>query len=402
MGARMHYAVPRILEAAGLLDHFYTDICASKGWPRLLRLLPRSVLPGSLQRLAERLPEGVPGLRIRAFNSFGIEYARRRSRAFSSSEITATHLWAGRRFCRLVLETGLEGADGVYVFNSAGLEILQEARKRGVAAVVEQAIAPRAFEEKILTEEHLRFPDWEPSPERDLHAAEFCTREAEEWDAADVIICGSQFVRDGVAACGGPAERCRVVPYGFDPGGNQPKRERRSAGEPLHVLTVGAVTLRKGSPYVLEAARLLGHEAHFRMVGTKALSSKAAAALGQRVELVGAVSRFRMAEHYGWADVLVLPSLCEGSATATYEAIAWGLPVICTPNAGSVIRDGVEGFIVPIRDGSTIAERLTRLHTDRGLLDTLSFNARARSRSFTTWAYGERLLGVLRGSLRAA
>ena len=249
MGARMHYAVPRILEAAGLLDHFYTDICASKGWPRLLRLLPRSVLPGSLQKLAERLPEGVPRLRIRAFNSFGIEYARRRSRAFSPSEVTATHLWAGRTFCGLVLETGLEGADGVYVFNSAGLEILQEARRRGLAAVVEQTIAPRALERKILAEEHLRFPDWQPAPEEDTGAAEFCAREAAEWAAADMIVCGSEFVRDGVVACGGPAERCRVVPYGVDVGGDLPRRGKSGAtGDPLRVLTVGSVTLRKGSP----------------------------------------------------------------------------------------------------------------------------------------------------------
>jgi glycosyltransferase involved in cell wall biosynthesis len=385
------------------LDHFYTDICASKGWPRLLRLLPRSVLPGSLQRLAERLPEGVPRLRIRAFNSFGIEYARRRSRAFSPPEITATHLWAGRRFCRLVLETGLEGADGVYVFNSAGLEILQEARRRGLAAVVEQTIAPRALERKILAEEHLRFPDWEPAPDEDTGAAEFCAREAAEWAAADMIVCGSEFVRDGVVACGGPAERCRVVPYGVDVGSDLPRRGKSGAtGDPLRVLTVGSVTLRKGSPYVLEAAKLLGSRANFRMVGAVEVTPAATTILRRYVELMGPVPRSHMSTHYRWADVLVLPSLCEGSATATYEALAWGLPVVCTRNAGSVVRDGVEGFIVPVREGRAIAEKLEQLHSDRAMLKELSENARARAGFFTTRAYSERLLGVLRESLQEA
>ena len=47
------------------------------------------------------------------------------------------------------------------------------------------------------------------------------------------------------------------------------------------------------------------------------------------------------------ADVFVFPSLFEGSAVVTYEALAAGLPSVVTPSAGSVVRDGVEGFIVP-------------------------------------------------------
>lgn len=368
----------------------------------MFRLLPGRLLPGSLQRLAERVPNGVPRQRIKAFNSFGLEYARRRNRDSSASEVTATHLWAGRTFCRLVLASGLEGAGGVFVFNSAGLEILQEARKHGLVAVMEQAIAPRALEQKILAEEHLRFPDWEPPPEADTEAAEFCAREAAEWDAADLIVCGSEFARDGVVACGGPAERCRIVPYGVDTGDSPKRREGRTVSDPLHVLTVGVVGLRKGSQYVLEAAKILRGMARFRLVGTIAVPPVIAARLGERVELAGSVPRSCMAQHYRWADVLVLPSLCEGSATATYEALAWGLPVICTPNAGSVVRDGIEGFIVPLRDGGAIAERLAQLHTDRDVLEALSRNAQVRSQLFTTGAYSERLLGVLRESSRAA
>jgi glycosyltransferase involved in cell wall biosynthesis len=400
LGARMHYAVPRVLEAEGALHCFYTDICADAGWPRLLRLVPRPFLPGSLQRLAERVPMGIPLRRIRAFNSFGIEYARRQMRSCSQSEVTATHLWAGRTFCRLVLGGGLEGAGGVYVFNSAGLEILQEARRRGLIAVVEQTIAPRAFEDKILAEEHLRFPDWEPSPEEDKHASEFCAREAAEWGAADLILCGSEFARDGIVSCGGPAERCRVVPYGVDGTSDLWDRlETGRPGGPLHVLTVGSVTLRKGSPYILQAAKLLGNRAIFRMVGAVAVSDSAATELSNHVELAGAVPRSRIAQHYRWAHVLLHPSLCEGSATATYEAMAWGLPVVCTHNAGSVVRDGVEGFIVPVRDGHAIAEKLRQLHSNWSLLEKLAENARRRSGSFTTRAYGDRLLRVLRESM---
>ena len=50
------------------------------------------------------------------------------------------------------------------------------------------------------------------------------------------------------------------------------------------------------------------------------------------------------------ADVFVFPSLFEGSAVVTYEALACGLPCVVTPEAGSVVRDGVEGLVVPSAD----------------------------------------------------
>jgi glycosyltransferase involved in cell wall biosynthesis len=102
-----------------------------------------------------------------------------------------------------------------------------------------------------------------------------------------------------------------------------------------------------------------------------------------------------MAEHYAWADLFLLPSICEGSATVCYEALAAGLPVITTENAGSVVRDGIDGFIVPIRDPGAIAERLENLHRDRALLESMSRAALERAREFTVEKYAERLLSAL-------
>jgi len=107
-----------------------------------------------------------------------------------------------------------------------------------------------------------------------------------------------------------------------------------------------------------------------------------------------------MRRHYSWADVFLLPSLCEGSATVCYEALAAGLPVITTPNAGSVVRDGVDGFIVPIRDAEAIAEKLDLLAKDRDLLAAMSANAVARSREFTLAKYSERLVATLTRRLK--
>jgi glycosyltransferase involved in cell wall biosynthesis len=162
------------------------------------------------------------------------------------------------------------------------------------------------------------------------------------------------------------------------------------------VLVAGGVSLQKGAPYVLEAARALSGLAEFRWCGAVKLLPEAARRLGQYVDLRGPVPRPQMAEHYAWADVFLLPSICEGSATVCYEALTAGLPVITTPNAGSVVRDGVEGFIVPVRNAEAIVERLERLARHQELLEEMSARALDRARQFTLVKYAGRLLAALR------
>jgi len=81
--------------------------------------------------------------------------------------------------------------------------------------------------------------------------------------------------------------------------------------------------------------------------------------------------------------------------TGVHLAMACGVPVITTPNCGAVVRDGVDGFIVPIRDAAAIADKVELLLSDRALRARMGENARARAREFTWERYGERLLGAL-------
>lgn len=399
LGARMHYAVPRILHEVGMLHRLYTDICAVKDWPRWLRIVtPESWQTGGLARLLGRVPEGVPRERITAFTNFGAQYFWRRTRASSPSEITAAHLWAGWAFGERVVAEGMKTVNAVYTFNSAGLEILQHARQHGIRGIVEQTIAPRGYRELLMQEEHALHPEWETRV-HDAHSGEFIEREYAEWEHADVVLCGSSFVRDSIAACDGSVEKCMVVPYGVDTRFSVPERLMHDG--PLRVLTVGAVGLRKGSPYVLKAAQRCGDHATFRMVGPVGVSDKARAALNEYVELVGHVPRGAMPQQYAWADVFLLPSICEGSATVTYEALAAGLPVICTPNTGSIVRDGEEGFIVSIRDADAITERIHQLVDDLDLRQGMGVKAKQRyEQAGSLTAYGKRLLRVVQNDAR--
>jgi glycosyltransferase involved in cell wall biosynthesis len=113
------------------------------------------------------------------------------------------------------------------------------------------------------------------------------------------------------------------------------------------------------------------------------------------MELLGAVPRSEIFNHYTWADVFLLPSICEGSATVIYEALAAGLPVICTANAGSVVRDGIEGFIVSVGNYEAIADKLELLATNPELRSEMSKNARQRAKEFTLDGYQKRLIKII-------
>jgi glycosyltransferase involved in cell wall biosynthesis len=99
---------------------------------------------------------------------------------------------------------------------------------------------------------------------------------------------------------------------------------------------------------------------------------------------------------YQQADVFTFPTIEEGSALVTYEALACGLPVVTTPNAGSVVRDGVEGLLVPIRNVEALAAALECLRADERLRREMGRAARARAEEFTWDGYGETLARVLR------
>jgi glycosyltransferase involved in cell wall biosynthesis len=99
--------------------------------------------------------------------------------------------------------------------------------------------------------------------------------------------------------------------------------------------------------------------------------------------------------------VFVFPSLFEGFGLVLLEALAMGLPVITTAHTAGpdLIHEGVEGFIVPIRDSTAIAERLELLHREPARLAEMSRQARLRASEFSWGNYEETLAACVRQAL---
>jgi glycosyltransferase involved in cell wall biosynthesis len=100
-------------------------------------------------------------------------------------------------------------------------------------------------------------------------------------------------------------------------------------------------------------------------------------------------------------DVFVLPSIVEGRALVQQEALACGLPLIVTPNAGGedLIEEGRTGFLVPIRSPEAIAGKLAWLADHREVLRGMGAAAQAKAREYTWKAYGEKVLSAARRAL---
>jgi glycosyltransferase involved in cell wall biosynthesis len=80
----------------------------------------------------------------------------------------------------------------------------------------------------------------------------------------------------------------------------------------------------------------------------------------------------------------------------TYEALASGIPVVTTAAAGSVVRDGVDGFIVEERNAEALAWSIERLVQDRELRTKMSSSAELRAKDFSWETYGKRFVEALK------
>ena len=368
----MHYAVPRLLYEAGLLERFFTDsYIGNKPWlESILRSVPERRAPRVLLRWLGRKDAVLPANKVSSFEALGLWFVWARKRAKTHVGMEAVYREVARRFSAAILRTGLGEAPIVWGFNNASLELFQAARAQGRQCILEQTILPPELEFKLMREELARWPRWQPGldiPEVDQLAVD---RAEQEWVLADCIVAGSDFVREGLERCGVSQAKIRVVPYGVDVNRFSPTAiHERDRSAPLRVLFVGEVGLRKGVPDLLHALVQLGPtRVEARFAGKLALDRERLDPFAHVATFLGAVPRAWMPEIFRWADVFVLPSIVEGSATATYEALLSGLPVVATLNTGSIVRSGVDGFIVPIRDPDALAETIGRYALDRDLL----------------------------------
>jgi len=398
LGARRHYAVPIAFHQAGRLGKLCTDFyLGSTGAYRALSLLKRAATPQAFARMVDRHTTELPAEYVRSFPVFGLRYRLKVRNAGTEHDRVKAWIWGGRKFSQLAARN-LNGKCGtVYGFSSAAKELFERARELGLRTILDHATAPGLFERALVQEEKERFPDW-VSQDEDANAFdEYDKRQRDELDLADVVLCGSTFIKNAIVEAGARPNQVQVVPLGVGDQFFKLQRTPRPSNGPLRVLFLGDDALRKGAAYLAQAMSLLDPKlAQARLVGDLRLNNKAYAALSKSTTVMARIPRSELASCLIWADVLVLPSVSDTFGLVVLEAMASGLPVIATTHScgPDVVRDGVDGFVVPPRDPVSIAACLENLAENRDRLGWMSSQARIRAKDFTLANYSARLVGA--------
>jgi glycosyltransferase involved in cell wall biosynthesis len=222
-------------------------------------------------------------------------------------------------------------------------------------------------------------------------------RELIEYATSDLITVPSRFVQRTFIKRGIDAEKIRVVPYGANLSMFRP-----TAAKPVdvfEVLFVGALSIRKGVPYLLDAFSKVRHpRKRLTLIGSRMNETETILQghLSSDVRILGPIPQARLAAHMSASHVLVLPSVEEGLALVMAEAMASGCPVLASKNTGAedLFDDGEQGFIVEPRDVDALADRMQRLADDPHLAEAMSGKARAKIEDVGGWSdYADALLG---------
>lgn len=300
-----------------------------------------------------------------------------------------------RRTARSVARSHAD-ADAVHVWGLAAVQTLRIAKRLGIHSFREVPNAHTEFayqrasqEAAALRVEVPRHHSHRPNPGR-------LARERAEFSLADTLLVPSDFVLQTFLDRGfDPAQLARHR-YGFDP--HQfpapPVEGPSTGGKPLRACFVGLGEPRKGLHHALRAWAESGVAETGRLVVCGNIlpdyRRKLSPLLGHPsvstpgfVSDVGAVMR--------QSDILMLPSVEEGSALVTYEALASGCALLVSDAAGAPCRHPDQGLIHPAGDVAALTEHLRMLDQDRLLLARLRATGLARRQELTWVAAAARL-----------
>ncbi len=283
-------------------------------------------------------------------------------------------------------------ADIYHVFNHHGLHGIRAAKRAGAITIVERSSAHPNVQHAILRDEFARFGLRYPAGNKQIIA-----KHLQEYDEAHWIMVSSEFVYRTMIAEGVPAAKLRQVHLGFAPEHFYPGEKSDNV---FRVIFVGALSLQKGLPYLLEGFRLANlpsGKSELLIVGEPFPDAKAF--LPKHTGLyrhLRFVPHDELARVYHTGSVFVLPSLQDGFGMVVYEAAACGLPVIISENVGATVRDREDGFIVPIRSAEAIAEKLAYLYSHEAERQRMGRSAREYVSRFTWERYQDQLIAHYR------
>jgi starch synthase len=311
----------------------------------------------------------------------------RRTPVYSAALDARFNQWNSDSFDRWLCRK-IEPCDALIAISGAGMTSGPKVQAAGGTFICDRGSTHQRFQDEILAEEYSRWNVPYTAP-----AGHIVRREEAIYVLADAITVPSNVARRSFLAQGIAAEKIHVIPYGvrldkFTPNAAPP-------ADSFEVLFAGQISLRKGIPYLLGAFAQLRHpRKHLTLVGSVQddIRQLLAKLPTEHVTFAGTLPQPELASLMAHSHVLALASIEEGLALVQGQAMACGCPVVATTATGAedLFKDGVEGFIVPDRDTTTLAGRLQQLADDPAVRDRMSAAGLERVKTLGGWEhYGD-------------
>jgi glycosyltransferase involved in cell wall biosynthesis len=280
---------------------------------------------------------------------------------------------------------------------ASSLRTIESARRQGITTVLDYPMGHCDFELAITQEERRLRPDFAGTLPLNYTGERRLARLNAEIAAADRILVNSSFARDTFIEQGVAEARMLVIHHAIDLEMFHPREAPRPDDGRFRVLFAGRITQLKGIAYLIDGfdrAAVPGSE--LRFVG-KPFGTTESWRGHPRLHHRAAVPIHELRDQYVSSDVYVLPSLFEGFPHTAIMAMACGLPCIVSEHTfgREVITDGVDGFVVPIRDADAIADRLRTLQRDPDLRRRMGAAARQRAEEFTWERFGRQITDLV-------
>ncbi len=289
--------------------------------------------------------------------------------------------------------------DIIHTWPLGALNTIKEAAALGIPTMLERPNAHTEFAFEAVQRECARLGMTMPRGHDHVFDAKVLRKEAQEYDFADRLLCPSEFVARTFLEKGFAHEKLARHQYGFDENKFYPTSEQRDRRLGLAVLFVGECSPRKGLHYALEAWLRSSASACGSFVIAGHFMSGYADKLSEHlshpsVQVLG--HRDNVPELMRNSDVLVLPSVEEGSALVTLEARGSGCVLLVSQAAGAICHHMENALVHNVGDVQTLSDHFTTLQRDRTLLERLRAASLSTIGEITWTAAGVKLMQVYR------
>ena len=291
---------------------------------------------------------------------------------------------AARRLAR-------SGARIAVAAETCALGYFMEAKKRGMLCVLDSHGIPTFFLDDTLRCAAAEFGLPSPAP---CDSPAMSEHKQMERELADTIFFCSQLQKDIWIKQGLPREKCHAIPLWADPEFWKPSGCSPPAISPLRVASVGAGTLAKGLPYLIQATDLVGNDVLLSLVGGIS-KDMAAWVAGRKTKPVTLpyMSRTELRNFLHTQHLLVMPSLGDSFGFIAMEAMACGLPVIVTDHCGVPVPD--PSWRIPALNADAIANRVGAYVQQQSRLENDGLLAQKHASTYTPDKYRAEVRRIL-------